>query len=349
MRKINFILIFAALSMSFVQNAVKADGSSIETFTVVYKDVADKIVYDGIVEASSRATVSAEVSATIVGIFYDVDEYVEKDAVILRFDDTRIRAAHDQAVAGVNEATAKFEEAKVEQQRTRDLHKKKLVSKANLDRANASLKSSQARLDAANAAHQQVKEQFQNTVVTAPYSGIVTDRHVEVGETAAIGTPLMTGISLENLRVAVNVSQSNIHAIRALDCAEIILSSGEILTSRDLVIFPYADSKSNTFKVRANLKGGTPNLFPGMFVKVVFVVGETQRLLVPLSAIVYRSELIAVYVVDDQNRLSLRQVRVGSRVNGNQVEVLAGLDQGERIALKGLEAGRALNSYQTSP
>lgn len=343
MWKTNFILIFTVL-LSFVQNGVKADSSSIETFTVAYQDVADKIVYDGIVEASSRATVSAEVSATIVEIFYDVDEYVEKDAVILRFDDTRIRAAHDQAVAGVNEATAKFEEAKAEQQRIRDLHKKKLVSKANLDRANASLKSSQARLDAANAALQQVNEQFQNTVVTAPYSGIVTDRHVEVGETAAIGTPLMTGISLENLRVTVNVSQSNIHAVRALDRAEIILGSGEIMTSRDLVIFPYADSKSNTFKVRANLKGGAPNLFPGMFVKVIFVVGKVQKLLVPLSAIINRSELTAVYVVDNRNRLRLRQVRVGSRVNEDQVEVLAGLDQGERIALKGI---RALNSSQT--
>ena len=72
-------------------------------------------------------------------------------------------------------------------------------------------------------------------------------------------------------------------------------------------------------------------LFPGMLVRVGIPVAEREVLLIPETSLLRRAEMRAVYVLDADDQPRLRQVRIGSRVNG-QVEVLAGLDQGERIA-----------------
>jgi len=85
------------------------------------------------------------------------------------------------------------------------------------------------------------------------------------------------------------------------------------------------------------LPDGSATIYPGMFVKVGFVVGETKRLLVPSEAVVRRSELSAVYVISD-DKVTLRQVRLGRRYGESQ-EVLAGLSEGERVAANPVMAG----------
>ena len=89
--------------------------------------------------------------------------------------------------------------------------------------------------------------------------------------------------------------------------------------------------------MRVNLPDGAATLFPGMYVKVGFVVGDTRRLLVPVSAVVRRSELSAVYVVEGEH-VSLRQVRLGRRY-GEFMEVLTGLNEGEAVAIDPVLAG----------
>jgi multidrug efflux pump subunit AcrA (membrane-fusion protein) len=96
--------------------------------------------------------------------------------------------------------------------------------------------------------------------------------------------------------------------------------------------------------VRVDLPEGSATLFPGMFVKVGFVVGETRRLLIPAEGIVRRSELSAVYVVGEE-RVELRQVRLGRRYD-DDIEVLAGLDEGEQVALDPVRAGIYVKEQQ---
>jgi RND family efflux transporter MFP subunit len=210
------------------------------------------------------------------------------------------------------------------------------VAKARYDQARANLDAARARLESARAGVASADEQLDYTVVRAPYAGIVSERHVEVGEMVRPGEPLMSGLSLQSLRVSVDVPQSMIEPIRRIGKARIYVGEQEIEGVR-LTFFPIADPVSNTFRVRVDLPEGAVTLYPGMFVKAGFVIGETERLLIPEQAIVTRSELTAVYVVDG-NDVQLRQVRTG-RQYGDQVEVLAGLADGERVALDPLQAG----------
>jgi membrane fusion protein, multidrug efflux system len=99
-----------------------------------------------------------------------------------------------------------------------------------------------------------------------------------------------------------------------------------------ITIFPEAATPSSTFRARLDLPPGALDLAPGMFVRVGLVIGEADRLLIPASALVERSEVTAVYVIDARGQASLRYVRPGHRL-GDKLEVLSGLASGERIAL----------------
>jgi multidrug efflux pump subunit AcrA (membrane-fusion protein) len=119
--------------------------------------------------------------------------------------------------------------------------------------------------------------------------------------------------------------------------------SDQEISSSDITVFPHADARSHTFTVRVQLPEGTSNIFPGMLTKVEIETGRKQRLLIDSRAIVHRSEVTAVYVVDEADqRVRMRYVQVGRQYNG-QVEILAGLDAGETIALDPVAAGIYLN------
>jgi RND family efflux transporter MFP subunit len=277
----------------------------------------------------------------VQAVLVDVDDYVEQGTLIIQLKDAEQKARHTQAQANLQAAIAQLQDAQKEFQRTKDIYARKLVAKAAMDKATAALKTAQAQHKAALAAQKQADEQLEYTRIRAPFTGIVTKRLIEVGETAQPGRALISGISLEKLRVNVEVPQSLIGAVRAHRKARVQLPDGEWLDTDDLTIFPYADSAANTFKVRANLNAGVKGVFPGMWLKVAFVTGSEQLLTVPRSAVVHRSEVTAVYVVNAEGVISLRHVRLGRRLGDRQV-VLAGLHDGEQVALDPVAAGVAL-------
>jgi RND family efflux transporter MFP subunit len=302
--------------------------------------------YDGIVEAERQSTVSAQVSARIEAVPFDVDDYVERGEIIVQFRDRPAAADLKQAEAAAQEANARLEEARANHGRIEQLFRQNRVSNADMDRATADLQTARARVEAADGALIAARERFENTVVRAPFSGIVVARHVEVGEMATVGAPLMTGISLEHLRVSVDVPQSDIGALRSTDEAWIDLPGGTTLTAEEIRVFPYADPSTHTFKSRLRLAEGQHGIYPGMWVKVRFNTGAQQALLVPAAAIVQRSELTAVYVLAEDGVPRLRQVRLGRRQADGRVAILAGLDAGEAVvtdpeaARMALDAGR---------
>jgi RND family efflux transporter MFP subunit len=195
-------------------SAAAQEPAAIETAAAEYRTIPREYRLDGVVEAVNQTTVSAQTQGQVEEILYDVNDFVEKGAVLVRLNDTEHRARVTQAAAELKSATAQLQQTKDEFERVKDLFARKLSSASAMDDATAKLKSAQARFEAATAGLEQAQEQLRYTEIRAPYSGIVTQRHVEVGETASPGQPVMTGISLEQLRVSVDVPQSVIPAVR---------------------------------------------------------------------------------------------------------------------------------------
>lgn len=306
------------------------------TTTARYQDAERERVWDGRVEAVNQATVSAQTSGRIAELPFDVNDYVDAGDVIMRFTDTEQRAALARAEAALQEAEARLAEADQAFERYSAMIENNSISQAQFDQSRANRDAARARLAAAGSGVETAQEQLEYTVVRAPYAGIVAKRHVELGELVSPGQPLISGLSLQQLRVNIDVPQSMFHAVRTIGKAFAYVD-GDRIAAESLTFFPVADDAANTFRVRVNLPDGAATLYPGMFIKVGFVVGQTKRLLMPSSAIVRRSELSAVYVTDGDN-VTLRQVRLG-RSYGESTEILAGLRDGEVVALDPVQAG----------
>lgn len=297
---------------------------------------------DGVVEAIDHATVSAQTSGRVASINFDVGDFVAANAVIIRLQATEQHAGLAAAEAALREAQARASEADARYRRILDMYEHQVVPKATYDQATADRDATLARLGAARAALMSAKQGVAYTEIRAPYAGVVTQRLVQVGETVVPGTPLMSGVSLQRLRVVVDIPQSIVDTVRRILKGAAYLDGRRIEATR-LTVFPVASTPSNTFRAWLDLPQSAAGFYPGMLVKVGFVIGERQALLVPDEAVVRRSEVTAVYLVQADGSAMLQQVRLGERF-GNRVEVLSGLAPGDRVAADPLAAMRRLGS-----
>ncbi len=323
---------------------------SLAVATVEQQVKPDIFVADALIEAVHQATLAAETTGRITQIFFDVDDVVAQGDVLLRFTDKEQQAGLARAEAGQKEAVARLAQAQAEHTRIKSVFARKLVARSALDKSSADLKAAEQRVKAAEADLKEARQQLEYTVVRAPYAGIVVKRHVNVGERVRPGTPLMTGFSLAKLRATTSVPQSMVAAVRQHGEVRISIDRAEPVISKDITVYPYADAASHNFTVRAELSSVPAGFYPGMFAKAYFVVGEKPRLLVPAGAVVHRSEVTAVYVVDAQGQVGFRAVRIGQsfadEAAGKSVEVLAGLTLGEQVALNPVKAGALLKTQR---
>lgn len=293
-------------------------------------------IVDGTIEAVNQATVSAQTSGRVAEILYDVNDVVPAGAVIIRLKGTAQRAGLQGAEAAVTEAKARNSEAATSYQRIADLYQGHVVTKSQLDQATANRDAAAARLAAAEAGRTTAHEGVGYTEVRAPYGGVVTKRLVEVGESVSPGTPLMTGLSLRDLRVNTNVPESIVMQVRRFKQAAVYVGNQRIEAAK-ITIFPEVATPSSTFRARLDLPPETLDLSPGTYVKVGLVIGEADQILIPESVLIERSEVTGVYVIDAKGLLSLRYVRPGPRV-GDKIAILSGLAAGERVALDPIAA-----------
>ncbi|HEX6828973.1 MAG TPA: efflux RND transporter periplasmic adaptor subunit [Burkholderiales bacterium] len=295
---------------------------------------------DGVVEAAKQSTVSAQISGRIREINFDVGDAVQKGQVLVRIEDSEVSQALNESRAVLAQAEANYGNAKANYERSKRLFEQNFVSQAALDRAEAEFRSARSQVEARRAGAGIAATTRGYATVIAPYGGVVMARHVEIGETVAPGKPLMTGFDPSELRVVANVPQDKIAAVRANHAAIVEFPPlNRRVQPTEVTIKPGADVRTHTTQVRLELPPNLPDVYPGMFARAHFVVGRAEKLLVPASAVLRRSELTAVYVVDAQGAPKLRQVRAGERVGDGEVEILAGLSPGEKVALEPLKAG----------
>ncbi len=306
---------------------------------VAYHNVESN--YDSLatVEAERQSTVSAQITGRIVDINFRVGERVQQGQVIMRIDPT---AANQDVVgmqARVHEAEVQLQNNQKQYARLQDLFKQQYVSQSQLDKAEADFKSAQAQVTTLTASLGQSSTQRNFTTITAPYSGIMSALFVEVGEMAVAGKALATGYDPSNFRISAQIPQSVIEAVRREHKAYIELSGQtQWLTASNINILPSADPRTHSSEVRLLLPNNTA-LVPNQLARAHFVTGMDRRLVVPASSVLHRSELKAVYVISKSNKAQLRQIRLGKNLANGWIEVLSGVDVGEKIALEPIAAG----------
>lgn len=327
---------FAALMALSVP--AMADGVEVETAKL--KEVATTYMLEGVVQAEMNTTISAQTAGKITKIHFDVNDFVRKNEIVVEIDNEQQASSLKQAMAALKEAQVRRQEAQEEYARVEKVYRDKVVSKSAFDKASAALKTAKARVESAKATADKAKQQFDYTLVRAPFSGILIDRKVEPGETVNVGTQLVTGVSLEKLRVLTHVPQSILKAVRHLHTAIVVTEESEII-SNDMTFFPFADPQSHSFALRIRLPDTYNELLPGMNVKVAMEVERENKVVIPFNSVAFRSEVTGAYVLQDQ-AIHFRHIRLGRRLHDNEVVVVSGIEAGELIVTDPVAAAIAI-------
>jgi RND family efflux transporter MFP subunit len=320
----------------------------------------------GYVVARRQATVSSKITGKVVHVGIEEGQRVEPGQVIARLDDTNARAAvqqaraqRAQAEANLNAVHVAFENAKPTYQRNELQYAKAVISAQTLDTAKASYDAARTGLDVAaralevaDASVVSAERNLEDTVVRAPFAGIVTVKAAQEGEMvspiSAGGGYTRTGVGtivdMDSLEIEVDVSENFINRVHAGQRASAKLNAYPDweIPAHVIAIIPTADRAKATVKVRIGLEISDPRVLPEMGVRVAFLETASEStpvqtssgsraLVVPTAAVQTNGDVGVVYVVND-GAVERRSVKLGTRVATGQI-VLSGLSSGARIAV----------------
>lgn len=335
-----------AVGMITAMSAFSA-APGLETVTVKAAATASRHVADGVVEAVRTASIGAQVQGQVTSLRVKAGDRVRAGDVLLNIDQRLAEKQASASRAEVAAAEARLAAAQADLGRQRRLFEREYISKAAMDRAEADFKTARAQANAQLAAAEASNVSTGLFTLHAPFSGVVAQVSVERGDMVMPGRALFTLYDPAALRVSVRVPQELMGVLANgpgwLEPAAGTPADKPIELTRRSVL-PVADPATHTVEIRLELPPqASSSWLPGQFARVSLPLAgavAAERFSLPLRAVVRRGELTAVYVVDDKGSARLRQVRLGP-VQGDRVEIAAGLENGERVALDPLVAARA--------
>ena len=319
----------------------------------------------GYVVARRRATVSSKVTGKVLDVSIEEGHPVKAGQVVAHLDATQARAALNLSEAQLAAARksfaedeAKLREAELNLQRRQALLKEQVVGKAEVDDAQSVVDSTKARIaysqQQIGVAERQVELQKANlddTVVRAPFSGIVISKDAQPGEmispVSAGGGFTRTGIGtivdMTSLEIEVDVNETYINRVEPGQKVEATLDAYPDwrIPAHVITTIPSADRQKATVKVRIAFESLDPRILPDMGVKVSFLrdappagqAAATPAVIVPKAAVRSADGKAIVFVLNE-DRVERRAIKVGLE-NGDQVEVVSGVRAGERVVVDG--------------
>ena len=317
-----------------------AQASDVATLKLVYSDQYQPRIYDAKIEAIKAATISAQTSGRIINIHFDVNDLVPQGAALLEITNKEQGAEFAGAEAELAKAEALNSEAQAQYLRYKTLFPKGAISKGAMDEATAKAKSSKQAVSAAQAQLIKAKESLNYTVVSAPFSGRMTQRFIEQGETISYGQALFSGYDTQHLRAVFQIPQQDVAQVQKQEQVSVKLFNGDEIISNDINVYQFADPLTHQHQVRVNIDASNiEDVIVGQWIKVIVNFPSRTSLMIPLSAIHQVSDLTSVYR-QMADKIVLNQVRIG-RVDhqNNTAEVLSGLMEGDEIVI---DAGRYL-------
>lgn len=281
----------------------------------------------GTLQAINGVDVSPQVSGLIQDIAFQSGQTVTKGQVLVRLD-------ADVEKAQLRSAEAQLALARSNAQRARSLVRSSAGTEASLDKAESELRVAEATIE-------QLKAQIDKKVVTAPFSGVLGVRKVDVGAYLQPGTPIVTLQDLSVMLADFSVSQKDLPRVAVGQPVRLTTDAwaGRIFAGKITAVEPLVEAKSGMVAVQASLPNPDGALRPGLFAKIEVVRPETEPVVtVPQSAITYNLYGDSVFVVKngtgDSAEVARAAVEIGARRDG-RVAILNGVQPGEMIVTSG--------------
>ena len=302
--------------------AKKIDAILVETEQAISGQISSYLLFKSTVETEAAVEVYPQINGLVERVVVEEGDRVEVGDTLLLIDDDQLRIAAQEADVNLKHLQKGFK-------RTEEMYRRKLISKQEFENKRYELDQADLRWKRANL-------ELEHSIIRAPFSGVITERQVQVGARVASSTKLFALIKLDDMIAKVFVPGQYLTAISADQEAHITSGFLQDKNFRGWVkrISPVMDPRSGTFKVTVGLKDRWEFLRPGIFVNVQIITDTHQdAVLIPKQAIVYDGEDKYVFVIED-NKASKIKLDAGFE-NGNFIESLSDIEPGMPIIVVG--------------
>jgi HlyD family secretion protein len=260
----------------------------------------------GSVRSRERAEIAAQVVARVVAVRVRVGDTVVAGQPLVTLDDA--------------DFAARFTRAKAQHERVRRFLAKEAATPEQME--------------AAEAEYRQASAALAHTRIAAPGAGVVAERHVEPGDLALPGRPLLVVLDPHALRLEASVREGLVDRVTAGATLPVVVpAAGAVAQGTVVEVFPAADPRTRTFEVRVEFDP-PPGVHAGMFGRLRIPVGSREAVRVPAAAVERVGQLETV-IVEGEDGWRRRLVTTGAGFDDGTVEVLSGLAGGERVGLPG--------------
>ena len=310
------------LSVTARRAGNNGDAIPVEASPVSKRTVRSYVTATSTLEALSTAQLLAETTGRVTAIYREEGDRVKKGEVLIKLEDTQQKLDFEKA--GID-----LEVAEKDWQRAQELEKRNILSAKEFDET-------RLRLETSKHAKARAEYQLGLTRIVAPFSGIMTERKVQLGETVTPGKHIATVAEFDPLVVRFHVPESEIGPVQKGQAVtlEIPSESRDTLYAKIALVSPIIDQGTGTVKLTAYLKNQGLKIKPGTFVRARVVAATHDSVLtIPKKALLSEDEAYHVFVVGSD---TVTKVDVKPGITDNQfAEILSGLSLGDLVITVG--------------
>lgn len=321
----------------------------------------NSLTLGGTIIPSKLVNLNAEFPGRVDYLAGDVGDAFDKGTILVQIDDVELRAKREEIIAQINIADANFRNSGVQYNRAQvspdynpmmgnmstmfnkfpmDMFSsgnKSVERYSNVYQYQAQMEQARASLRQAEAQLQQLDSRIRNTQTIAPFSGVIVRKFVEIGDTIQPGQPILQFANLKRLQMQIDVPDRMIGGLKTGMLLPARIESTDVAMDVQIdQIYPIADLQKHTVKVKLNLPLEVP-ASPGMYAEVSVPNKMSKKKpspIVPRSALIWRGTLPAINLVNEQNKIELRLVRIGETDGKGNVKILSGIKIGDKILVK---------------
>lgn len=336
------LIVFSACSSNKEEVAIaNTDAAVMVTVATPSGTGQQGINVSGQIEASQTANISTRVMGFITMLKVKVGDHVSKGQLLATISNQDMIAKRGQTDAMISEAQAALNSAQKDYERLTTLYKQQSATAKELDNVTLQYNSAKSRLEGARQMRNEVNASLGYTSLTAPFSGIVTQKLADAGSMANPGMPILTIEQSGSYQVSASVPENIINQIhQGAEAFVTIKSIDKTIKGTVVQINPSSQFTGGQYIIKVNIADADKKgLYAGMYATVSIPVKEPvavtttgNSVMVPVSSIEHRDQLTGLYTIGSNNTALLRWVRLG-KTFGDKVEVLSGLEKNEQFVV----------------
>lgn len=316
-------------------SALNSDASlAVNIGKVQHSDFTRYLSLNGTINAWQEVVIAAEVGGyRVEEVLVDVGDYVQPGQELVRLSTSLLQTDVASRRATLKQRDAEAVNANLALQRAQPLAEQNLLSPADLDRLKSEAAAAAGRVEAAKADLEAAEVRLRFARVKAPDAGVISSRSISVGQVAQAGSELLRMLRQNRVEWRGAVPEGDLPALQVGQQVTITSVDGREHYGTIRIVAPTVDPNTHNGLVYVDVPSDDA-LRPGMFARGRIEVSKGKALVVPLNSLVSSDGYHYVFVLDEERRVRRQAIETGV-IQGDVIEVLAGLREGMRIVVSG--------------